>query len=214
MDRQSEKSTARYYEKEVKSALPIWAAAAVWVIAGLFFPIYNVFHIILVLAVSVLVGFAVSKILPKEYKKIEIPYVTGIDDADRAIELLNDTVEHIENCKKLVTDGETSAKFDVIADYALKIREQLLSHPEDVKHLRRFSNYYLPTTVKLTDKYAELAKKESSNIGEIRKSIENELDTIGNTFRAQYDAMFSDDELDISTDIKVLEAMIEKDNLK
>ena len=42
-------------------------------------------------------------------------------------------------------------KMQRIIAAAEKIRDDILARPEDVKHVRRFLNYYMPTTVKLTN---------------------------------------------------------------
>jgi hypothetical protein len=47
------KDGRKYKEVPVKSALPLWAAAAVWLIAALLLPMYNLLHLIGIALVSV-----------------------------------------------------------------------------------------------------------------------------------------------------------------
>ena len=44
--------------------------------------------------------------------------------------------------------------------------------------------------------------------------IDGVLDQIKVSFDRQYDALFADDVIDVSSDIKVLETMLERDDLK
>ena len=55
----------RYVSVPVKSAIPIWGAAAVWVIAAFFVPMYSIIHILIIAAVSAAVGLILYFVLPK-----------------------------------------------------------------------------------------------------------------------------------------------------
>jgi len=76
-------------------------------------------------------------------------------------------------------------------------------------------NYYLPTTLKLLKSY-ELLEDQSfqgENIAASRAKIENVLNMLIGAYEKQLDRLFSDDALDIATDIDVLETMISGDGL-
>ncbi|MBR6427756.1 MAG: 5-bromo-4-chloroindolyl phosphate hydrolysis family protein [Clostridia bacterium] len=207
----------KYVEVPVKSALPFWWAAAVWIIAALFFDLYAVHQIIITAAVSFLVGFIVSKIVPKETKLVKVPVATGNADADTAIKELDRVIAAIDEDRQNAVgkEPETALKMGRIIVSAEKIRDSLLNSPEDVSKLRRFLNYYLPTTVKLTNKYSKLLAGEpgGENYAETKQAIERALGTVGKTFDAQYDSLFAADALDITSDVTVLETMLKKDGL-
>ena len=66
-------------------------------------------------------------------------------------------------------------------DYLLKrIFQTLREHPEKSDQMRRFMEYYLPTTVKLVESYAEFdsAGVEGENIRTAKEEIEKTMDTI------------------------------------
>lgn len=207
----------KYIEVPVKSALPIWSAAAVWVLAALFVPMYNVMHILGVALVSLGVALLVKKLLPKETKTVEVPFASGNLELDSMVGEINKAVDSLEASRKLILahDPETADVISSISATAGKIRDAIAQDPKDLISLRRFFNYYLPTTLKLTEKYSFVLGQgvESANATETKESIKPALKQINNAFEKQLDALYADDALDISTDVTVLEAMLKRDNL-
>ncbi len=208
----------RYTEVPVKSAIPFWVAAAVWVVFALFLPFYRIWHFLICAVLSVFAWWLTKRLIPKEYKRVEVPVATGSVDADAAVNELNRVIDTIEADKKIAleySENETAMKMQRIIAAAEKIRDNILARPADVRHVRRFLNYYMPTTVKLTNQYSFMLQsaRGGENYNETKSAIESALGTIGTTFDHQYDALFADDALDITTDIKVLETMIKKNNL-
>ena len=213
-----EKDGRKYREVVKKSALPIWAAAAVWVIAALLFPMYKIGHIALIALVSVGVGLAVSKILPKETVLEEVPFYTGNTDLDAMVKEIAKAQDEIRAARDKVAASRpaAAAQMDSILTTVGKIRDALAAEPRDLPVVRRFMNYYLPTTQKLATKYAFAVSQgaDSANITETASAIENALSQIDVSFKHQLDALFADDALDITTDITVLESLLTRDNLK
>lgn len=213
-----EKDGRKYKEVPVKSALPIWAAAAVWLIAALLLPLYNLLHLIGIAAVSLGIALLVNKILPKETKLVEIPLHTGNPDVDETVRLINEAIGDLRTAADKIASAkpDTAARLAGIIATAGKIRDAVVESPEDAKKIRRFLNYYLPTTKKLAGKYATLVAQDadSPNIRDTVLSIEGALAQVDASFLRQLDALFADDALDISTDITVLETLLSRDDLK
>ncbi len=207
----------KYIEVPVKSALPIWAAAAVWVLAALLVPMYSIIHIITVAAVSVGAALIVGKLLPKETKTVEVPFASGNLELDGMVSEINKTVDRLNTAKGEIAkyDFTTAGVVDNIINTAEKIRDNIAQDPKDLVSLRRFFNYYLPTTVKLCDKYAFVLSQgvDSANAAETKEAIKPALSRIDAAFTKQLDALYADDALDISTDVTVLESMLKRDNL-
>lgn len=213
-----EKDGKKYKVVQVKSALPIWAAAAVWLLAPLIFPMYNVFHLLIVAALSVGAALLVKKFLPKETKLVEIPFYTGNHDLDETVKSISAALSDLKSAAERIASAkpETARRLRDIAKTIEKIRDALITSPDDLPKVRRFLNYYLPTTQKLADKYAYLTAQDanSTNIQETSRAIENALAQVDTSFAHQLDALFADDALDVSTDITVLETLLARDNLK
>ncbi len=88
-------------------------------------------------------------------------------------------------------------------------------NPEKLPDIRKFMNYYLPTTLKLVQTYHEFSEQpvQGENIIMARKEIEEMLDSINQAFEKMFDKLFEDDALDISTDISVLSTMLAQEGL-
>ncbi|MBE6562019.1 MAG: hypothetical protein E7662_12935 [Ruminococcaceae bacterium] len=213
-----EKDGRRYREKLRPSALPFWAAAAVWLIAALFLPMYNMLHLIGIALVSIGAGLLTAKFAPTKTELAELPFYEGNNDLNlvaRQIASARDVLRDAQNqCAE--KKPETSALLGGIEATCGKIQAAVLASPDDLPKIRRFLNYYLPTTEKLANKYTFLLTQDGggANIAETAANIEQALRTVRSAFDAQLDALFSDDALDISTDITVLEMMLTRDNLK
>ena len=213
-----EKDGRKYKEVPVKSALPLWAAAAVWLIAALLLPMYNLLHLIGIALVSVGAALLVKKRIPKETKLVEIPIHTGNPDVDDTVRLINEAIGELRAVADTISakKPDTAARLTGIMATAGKIRDAVVKSPEDAKKIRRFLNYYLPPTKKLAGKYATLVSQDtdSPNIRDTALSIEGALAQVDDSFVRQLDALFEDDALDISTDITVLETLLSRDDLK
>ena len=211
------KGGKRYREVPVKSALPIWIAAAVWVAAALFCPMYRWFHYLLIAVVSLIAGGEAASLLPKEKKLVQIPWTSSDAALNDAAEALTGYAEKYRAAASRirVKRPETAAKVVSIADTTEKIRDALLDQPEELKRLKRFLSYYLPTVQKLTERYAFLTEQGATgaNISEAESAIEAAVAQTEVSFRRQLDAMFSDDALDLSSDGQVLETLLAKDAL-
>ncbi len=96
-----------------------------------------------------------------------------------------------------------------------RIFDQVKKDPSSAQDLRKFMDYYLPTTTKLLTAYVELDRQpvQGDNIKKTKAEIENSLDTINDAFEQLLDSMFTDMALDISTDISVMKTMMAQDGL-
>lgn len=88
-------------------------------------------------------------------------------------------------------------------------------HPEKLKQIRQFLNYYLPTTIKLMEQYVTLQNQsvKTENITEGMQKIEDLLDKVIVAFQRQLDALFESDVVDITADIRVMEQMMASEGL-
>ena len=88
-------------------------------------------------------------------------------------------------------------------------------HPEKFPEIKKFTEYFLPTTLKLVDAYKKLDYQpiEGENISNAKKEIEETMDTINLAFENLLDGLFEDVAMDISTDISVLETMFAQEGL-
>ncbi|UOO37533.1 5-bromo-4-chloroindolyl phosphate hydrolysis family protein [Oscillospiraceae bacterium CM] len=114
------------------------------------------------------------------------------------------------------SDPVICGKITQIETLTIKIFKTVEDHPEKRPLIRRFMNYYLPTTLKLLHTYETLEKQgiDGENITTAKQDIERILDTLTAGFKQQLDNLFQSDKLDISSDITVLENLLTQDGLK
>ena len=90
-----------------------------------------------------------------------------------------------------------------------------LVEAKKLPEIRRFMDYYLPTTLKLLNAYDRMDATGISgdNIDTTKAKVEKMLDTIVRAFDKQLDALFGEEALDISTDITVMENLLAQEGL-
>lgn len=125
-------------------------------------------------------------------------------------------ISAIREVNDRIDDAVISAKIDRIEVLTVRIFELVRSRPDKQPQIRKFMNYYLPTTLKLLDSYALLEAQgiEGENISASKKQIESIMDTLIQGFEKQLDLLFTAQKMDINSDIEVLESMMAADGLK
>ena len=125
-------------------------------------------------------------------------------------------IKAIREVNDRIADQVISDKIDRIETLTARIFEMIKSRPEKEGQIRKFMNYYLPTTIKLLDSYALLEAQgiEGDNITASKHQIEGIMDTLIQGFEKQLDMLFSAQAMDINSDIEVLENMMAADGLK
>lgn len=123
----------------------------------------------------------------------------------REIRRLNDDID----------DAGVSARIDRIGELTAGIFRVLREDPDRADEVKKFMNYYLPTTIKLLRSYALMEEQsyQGENIVAARRKIEQILDSLVTAFEQQQDRLFRTTALDVDADIEVLETMMAKDGL-
>ncbi len=124
-------------------------------------------------------------------------------------------IKAIKNANDLIPGEELSNKLDQLEEIGERIFEYVEGHPEKLPQIKKFTQYFLPTTLKLADTYAKLDNQpvQGENISTAKMEIEKTMDTIYAAFENLLDGLFEDVALDISTDISVLETMFAQEGL-
>ena len=115
----------------------------------------------------------------------------------------------------LIDDPEISRKIDEIESLTRKIFAFQELHPERAGQLRSFMNYYLPQTLKLMEAYARLEAQgaDTPTAKDTKQRISAALDLLATGYSRQLDKLLTSDAVDITADIKVMEAMMARDGL-
>ena len=126
------------------------------------------------------------------------------------------TLAELREVNSFVADETISAKVKRLEELTAKIFRIVEETPQKQPQIRRFTSYYLPTTLKLVRSYSTLEKQgeKGENIMSAKKSIGDILDTLSTGFEQQLDQLFKSDAIDIAADINVLENLMKQDGLK
>ncbi len=124
-------------------------------------------------------------------------------------------IREIRELNDRIADKVISDKIDRIELLTTRIFHLVEERPAMKPQIRKFMNYYLPTTLKLLDSYALLEAQgiEGDNITASKKEIERTMDTLIAGFEKQLDRLFSSQAMDITADVEVLEGMMAQDGL-
>ena len=140
-----------------RSTVPYYAAAGTWVIYALLFPLYRVPHFLFVVVVSGVVFFIMNAVcgtvevtVPDPPKKEE---TTGNPELDKMIKDGNLAISEMKRLNASIKDEKISADIDRLEDLSAKIFAQVKSDPSKLPQIRKFMDYYLPTTLKLLNAY-------------------------------------------------------------
>lgn len=113
-----------------------------------------------------------------------------------------------------IADPVISAKIDRLEDLAGKIFRIVEEEPAKKAKASTFLNYYLPTTQKLLDSYADFEESGVSgeNVSQAKQRIASTMDNIVAGFERQLDQLYQSDAMDVDSDIRVMEQMLRRDS--
>ena len=151
---------------------------------------------------------------PEPVKKPE-PVSTGNRELDLVLKQGRGYIARMEELNGEIPDFKVSARIKQIEILTEKIFGYIEAHPEDIHQTRQMLSYYLPTTVKLLERYIELQNQgiRMGNIDEGMQKVEALLDKLAVAFQQQLDGLFEDDLVDITADIQVMEQMLASEGL-
>lgn len=124
-------------------------------------------------------------------------------------------IHEIRRLNDEIKDVAVSYRIEKIEAHTQNIFDYVTDNPEAMPQIRTFMNYYLPTTLKLLESYSRIERVgvAGENMKKSKENIENILDLLVVGFEQQVDQLFKNESIDISSDISVLEKMMQKDGL-
>lgn len=211
-----------------KSTAPFYAVGVLWICWGALLPLYHPAHYVAAAAVSAVVFFLVSMLCrtgavgqtgqaketqakeaqPKEER-------TGNPELDKMLRDGRLAIAEMKRLDENIADPGISADIVRLEQVSAKIFEEVGRSPDKLPQIRRFMDYYLPTTLKLLNAYDRMSGTGVSgeNIDATLARVEGMMRTIVSAFEKQLDGLYGAEALDISTDITVLETMMAREGL-
>lgn len=204
-------------KRTIKSAIPIYGAAAVWLLLGLVCPkmLLKIWFLALAAVVSVAAYLVLGKIFPGRVIEEREAANSGDKTIDALIEEGRRKLDSLKAANDAIPDAEISRNLERMTTAGEEIFRVLERETAQANAVRRFMNYYLPTAEKLMANYRLMMESGSSgeNMKAAMKSIENSLEMIATAFEKQLDNLYKDRALDVETDIEVMETMLAGDGL-
>ena len=206
---------------------PFYAAAATWLLYALLFPLYRPAHFAGAAAAAAAVFFLSWLLCRSGAQKSEANAAkaraaqqpqepaTGNPELDKMIKDGALAIEEMRRLDRNIEDEKISADIVRLQQTSEKIFDYVKSHPNQLGDIRKFMNYYLPTTLKILNAYDRMSAQGVSgeNIDATMDRIQHMMDTIVAAFEKQLDSLFGEEALDISTDITVLVTMMAREGL-
>ena len=218
------------YEKK-RSVLPVYLIGVTWLLWAWVAPLHRPTHYVMAALVSFIV-YNLGKMLfpdrgfePDQFqaapqpepapKKAGAAKSANSPEIDALLAERKRAVSEMRRLNDAIKDAKISAQITHLETTTGKIIDAVVEKPAKLPQIRKFMNYYLPTTLKLLNAYDRMDSTgvSGSNIDGTKGRIEEMLDTVCVAFTRQLDALYGEEALDISADITVMEQMLAQEGL-
>ena len=148
----------------------------------------------------------------REEEAHKIP-LTGDPVADNVITKGQEMVQTIMKENAAIPDETLSSQMDTLCEKCEQIFRTVSETPSKAPQVRKFMNYYLPTTLKMLANYRTMQQRGVSylEMNQARDTTIRGMNMILTACQKQIDNLHKENMLDISTDIDVLEQMLKRD---
>ena len=224
--------------KRRRSAAPVYTFLGIWLAcyaAGM--DIFTLGGILITTGVSLLASVGVSFLLKSRREKKEAELAEKAAAEEEANRKAREAAKqpaspYSPEVQEIIKDGrvamkemgrlyssiqnpEIRSKINELMSVSDKIVRDAIDDPSDVPQIRKFLDYYLPTTIKLLNAYDRMGQQEVSgqNISGSMERIEDMLDTTIDAYKKQLDALFANQAADIQMDIEIMNGMLAREGL-
>ncbi len=219
------------------SAGPIYTFAIVWLLLAMSTDVSGLAGFLVTAGVSLLSAVGLGYLLGRRNrKKAEAEEARAAQEAEKAGEAASKKEEekspYSPEVQQIIKDGriamkemgrlyssiqdpEVRSKINELMSVSDKIVRDAIDDPSDVPQIRKFLDYYLPTTIKLLNAYDRMGSQGVSgeNITTSMERIEDMLDTAIAAYKKQLDALFANQAADIQMDIETMNGMLAREGL-
>lgn len=218
-----------------KSVGFIYSFALAWLVLSLIFPLHELWGLALVALVSTIIALIFGKAgSSRRKKKAEKrrqaeekaaanvsaarsgqPIVSYGPEIDPILKEGNRALAEMGRLYASIKDVQVRQKINELMRITDKITQDAIADPSDVPQIKKFMNYYLPTTIKLLNSYDRMSAQgiEGENLNKSMASINEMLDEAIVAYKKRLDSLFENQALDIETDIEVMNTMLAREGL-
>ena len=198
-------------KKKLPPSAPYIAFGAAWAVYAMTFNFYKLWHMIPAALFSLIIGFVFACLSEKPAPR-PAPEPAKDRGQEQAAEL-DKLTSQLRGVAATINDPFVKDYAVSICGIAEKIADNVDLNPSDNRRSRTFTKHYFPTVISVFERYSTLEKQGVSggNISASMAEIIDSLDHIEEMFKKQLDDMFSDDAIDIKTDLDVLASIMKSD---
>lgn len=217
-------------KKKKKSVSPIYTFALTWLVLSLIFPLHKIWGLLITVALCSFTAFIAGRISAKrrskeeaaeqqerqaEEKQAQSRKKSYGPEIDPILEEGNRALSEMGRLYMSIKDVEVRQKINEIMRITDKITQDAINDPSDIPQIKKFMNYYLPTTIKLLNAYDRMSAQgiEGENLDKSMKNINEMLDAAIVAYKKRLDSLFANQALDIETDIEVMNTMLAREGL-
>ncbi|MDD3214234.1 MAG: 5-bromo-4-chloroindolyl phosphate hydrolysis family protein [Eubacteriales bacterium] len=151
--------------------------------------------------------------MPESLEKVSKD--TGNPEVDALLQKGREMIGQIRAENKKIPDEGLTGKLQELETLCGDIFRAVYDKPAKASQIRKFMDYYLPTTLKMVKAYRTLGENNvrGAEAEAARNRIDEALGIVIKGCRKLLNNLYQDDMLDITTDIDVLEQMLKRDGL-
>ena len=167
---------------------PIYGFAITWAVLAFLFPLFKVGGFLLTVLLSSLVAYlmgrSAAKNDAKEQKNVQSADKSKSDvhvkqkkksygpEIDPIIEESNKALSEMGRLYMSIKDPDIRKKINDVMHITDKMAQDAINDPSDIPQIKKFFNYYLPTTIKLLNSYDRMSAQGISGEN-LDKSMKN-----------------------------------------
>lgn len=207
----------------------IYTFGFIWMFCSFLLPLYRIWGLLLTLGLSMYAAYQVGRAQAKKQAALEEKLRREAEEEakrhperksygeriDPIVEEGNRALAEMGRLYAAIPDPEVRKKINEIMRITDKIIQDAIEDPSDIPQIKKFMNYYLPTTIKLLNAYDRMGAQgiAGENLDKSMQSINEMLDTAIEAYKKRLDSLFADQMLDIETDISVMNTMLAREGL-
>ena len=204
---------------ERRSARPVYIAAVIFAGYAAAFPLYKLWHFFLAAAITATAWLLADALIKPVIEYVPAPEaepepeVSYGAEADAILAEAKTARTEMERLAAAIGDEVITEKIQTLADLSDRIAKDILTDPADARQIKKFQSYFLPSTIGLLHSYDRMSAARGENVAQTREKISRMLDTEIQAFEKQLDCLYKNDALDVDADIRVMQALFQREGL-
>lgn len=208
-------------QKVMAAGLSFVAAGGLWFILALLLPVYKLSIFLLISLLSAALCAGLLRLQAKQIAALPPapPVKVRAEEMVRKLDLCS---EALGQKAGQIREAKVADLLRSIADTLRRIADAVEEDPKDRNKVRKLANHYTTMLTDLADQYLRLEAASAApagqttaepgeNIGAAMSQIADGLANVDLSLKAMLDDLFSDDAMEASADIAVLEQLLKQE---